>query len=198
MALLSVWVLAAGYFGLQLMAFDSTPGARAMAPQNWPVESAILRRTGHMQLLMFVHPECTCSIASLEQLRTLASQLGSQLETHVVLWHRSVGANNRNWPKESGGAAIVDDQNGSEARRFGAKTSGQTLIYDEVGRLIYAGGLTVLRGEAGGEPVLRIVISRLRTRVREPYLERAVFGCPISRQSAAIPSGTYLWTRLLQ
>ena len=180
------------------MAFDSTPGAKATAPNNWPIESRIVRSPGRKQLLMFVHPECTCSIASLEQLRMLQSQLGSQLEAHVVLWHASAGTSKRNWPKESGGAAITDDRDGLEALRFGAKTSGQTLIYDETGRLIYAGGLTVFRGEAGGEPVLQNLISRLRTKARDPYLERAVFGCPISRQSAALPSGTYLWTSLLR
>jgi len=179
------------------MAFDGTPGTKAAAPQNWPLESVIARAPGRKQLLMFVHPECTCSIASLDQLRTLESLLRSELETHVVLWHGSIGKSKRNWPKESGGAVIVDDRDGSEARRFGAKTSGQTLIYDEAGRLMYAGGLTVFRGEAGGEPVMRNVVSLVRVKASRPYLERAVFGCPIGRQNSASSLGT-LWTSLLQ
>jgi len=170
-----------GYFGHQLMAFDSTPGAPASAPVRWPKQTSFTRVAGRKQLLMFVHPECTCSIASLEQLRNLQKMTAERLDMRVVLWGRpATNSSGRNWRQEIGSAALFEDRDGSEARLFGAKTSGQTLIYDEVGNLIYSGGVTVFRGEGGGEPILRRIMQTLNNADRRPSFRMPVFGCPIT------------------
>ena len=47
------------------------------------------------------------------------------------------------------GAKVVTDTDGAEARRFGAATSGETLVYDADGRLQFSGGITTARGHEG-------------------------------------------------
>ena len=44
---------------------------------------------------------------------------------------------------------MLRDDDGAEARRFGAETSGQTLLYDARGALAFSGGITGARGHAG-------------------------------------------------
>ena len=39
-----------------------------------------------------------------------------------------------------GATRVLDD--GTEARLFGAATSGQTIVYDREGRLLFSGGIT--------------------------------------------------------
>jgi hypothetical protein len=64
-----------------------------------------------------------------------------------------------NWAKTSlwrsaaaipGVSETVDD--GREARLFGAATSGQTMVYDRNGRLLFSGGITAARGHLGDNP----------------------------------------------
>ncbi len=147
---------------------------------------------------MFVHPECTCTLASLEQLRRLEALTGNGIAADIVLWHPSVSHNQRDWTAESGGAKIFNDQSGQEARPFGAKTSGQTLIYDEAGQLAYAGGLTVFRAEPGGDPLLQQILRGIGAPNQKTALEKAVFGCPIN-ETGPVPSTTkLLWTSILR
>ena len=48
------------------------------------------------------------------------------------------------------GVRSAADVDGCEARRFGARTSGQTLLFDRSGALRFTGGVTASRGHAGG------------------------------------------------
>ena len=42
------------------------------------------------------------------------------------------------------------DISGDEARRFGAATSGEALLYSPSGKLLFHGGITPSRGHEGG------------------------------------------------
>ncbi len=58
---------------------------------------------------------------------------------------------------------MLRDDDGAEAKRFGAETSGQTLLYDERGTLAFSGGITGSRGHAGdnaGRASLLALINR--------------------------------------
>ena len=46
-------------------------------------------------------------------------------------------------------ATVVRDDDGREAERFGAATSGQTMLYDARGSLLFSGGITGARAHAG-------------------------------------------------
>ena len=73
---------------------------------------------------------------------------------------------------------VVRDDDGLEAQRFGAATSGQTFLYDSQGVLQFSGGITSARGHAGdnaGRAALISLLNRLET--SQPRTN--VFGCPL-------------------
>jgi hypothetical protein len=47
------------------------------------------------------------------------------------------------------GVTVLPVFEGIEARRFGAKTSGHTLLFDRNGRRLFSGGITQSRGHDG-------------------------------------------------
>src|SRR6185436_16026935 len=123
-------------------------------------------------LLMLAHPRCSCTAASLDELAEVLARTTTAPKTYVVflkpegvtsgweqtdLWRRAAAL--------PGVTAVVDDK-GLEARRFGAETSGQTLLYDARGQLVFSGGITGARGHAGdnaGRAGLLALLERART-----------------------------------
>jgi hypothetical protein len=75
------------------------------------------------------------------------------------------------------------DPGGAIARRLGAHTSGQVLVYGRAGELVFQGGLTAARGHEGAnrgrDAIRRLVETGAPT---EP--ETAVFGCPLASDGA--------------
>jgi len=65
-----------------------------------------------------------------------------------------------------------------EARRFGVETSGQTLLYDAGGRLIFSGGITGSRGHAGDNAGEAALVALL-TSGQADRRATSVFGCPL-------------------
>ena len=153
--LIAVW-LASTIFGLRIVwAYDNTPGALANAPQRWPAASHLALGGGRHTLVVFAHPQCPCTRASLGELAELLARSPKKPTTYVVflkptgfadgwektgLWHAA---------EKLPGTTVVRDDAGAEARAFGVATSGQALLYDAAGKLRFNGGMTGSRGHAG-------------------------------------------------
>ena len=71
---------------------------------------------------------------------------------------------------------VVDD--GAEARRFNAATSGQAALYDAEGSLLFSGGITASRGHSGDNDGRSAIVSLLNTGAAARS-ETSVFGCPL-------------------
>ena len=54
-----------------LWRYAAAAGDPSVAPRSWPAASRLLRVADRAQLLMFVHPRCACSRASLDELGNL-------------------------------------------------------------------------------------------------------------------------------
>jgi hypothetical protein len=78
------------------------------------------------------------------------------------------------------GVRVLKDPDGEEARRFGASTSGQTLLYDLNGHLMFNGGITAGRGHIGPNGGWDAILSLL-DRGTPQRNTTAVFGCPLVR-----------------
>jgi hypothetical protein len=79
------------------------------------------------------------------------------------------------------GVTVVRDDEGVEAGRFRAATSGQTMLYDAAGKLLFSGGITSARGHEGDNAGRAAVVSLLTT--GEAGREGTpVFGCPLFAQ----------------
>src|SRR4051794_21820388 len=73
-------VLAAVY---QLNTYSFRPGKPGQAPVRWPaVSSATLNPSG-FNLLLFGHPSCPCTRASMAELSRLKSKLGDRLAVRI-------------------------------------------------------------------------------------------------------------------
>lgn len=191
-ALCLAWLLAAGAGALHLMRYENTPTAAATTPPRWPAESGILRRPGEFTLLMFAHPYCPCSRASVEELNRLLVHCRAAVAPHV-LFVRPPGVA-EDWTKTSlrrsaaaiPGVKVELDANGREARLFGAESSGYVVLFDPEGRLVFSGGITAARGHAGdnaGEEAVIALLNGQQIRVHHS----AVFGCSLLDSTNSIP-----------
>jgi len=76
------------------------------------------------------------------------------------------------------GVRVIEDPNGVEAQRFGAKTSGQTFVFSPAGDRLFSGGVTVFRGHYGPSEGLEAVSSILTTG-SAGIPTTPVFGCSL-------------------
>jgi hypothetical protein len=77
------------------------------------------------------------------------------------------------------GVTVVRDVDGVEAQRFGAQTSGHTLLFDSHGERLFSGGITGSRGHEGGNGVETAIV-RLVNGGRADQNSSFVFGCPLT------------------
>ena len=76
------------------------------------------------------------------------------------------------------GVSVVTDIDGAEAQRFGAETSGHTLLFASDGRLLFSGGITESRGHAGGNAGENAIVSLANTHAAD-RAATFVFGCSL-------------------
>src|SRR5262249_54106062 len=167
-----------------LAASDNGPGVAAHAPAHWPAGRRLVRDPARPTLVMLAHPRCVCTRASVSELPELMARAHDRPKAYVVFIKPAGTA--ANWDDTDlqrsaaaiPGATVVRDQDGVEAQRFGAETSGQTLLYDAGGRLIFGGGTTGSRGH-GGDNIGRASILALLNREEAHRSTTSVFGCSL-------------------
>jgi hypothetical protein len=179
-----VWLTGVLLGLLAIQQYESTPSAKAMAPSQWPSGGRIHRDPDRPTLVLFAHPHCPCTRASLSELSRLMTTLSGRLGLHV-LFSRPEGVDD-DW--ESSGllqrarqipGAVVDlDAGGREAASFGAHTSGEAFLYGVDGRLLFHGGITAARGHEGDNVGSQRIISLLTTGSTD-LAQSAVFGCEL-------------------
>jgi hypothetical protein len=172
--------------------YSATAGAPAHAPARWPETSHIALVTGRATLLMFVHPRCPCSRASVAELERLMARVGDRVTAHVLFmkpagtgpdWQTSAPLWDR--VRAIPGVDATWDDEGREAARFVAATSGQTVVYDEHGLLQFEGGITGSRGHEGDNLGRSRIVSLLTSRGIADSRGTAVFGCALGEPRAA-------------
>ena len=175
--------------GMQmLIRFDETAGWRSKAAERWPEESMIHRPFDSPGLVLFAHPFCSCTEATIEELeRILARRREAQLPSITVV----LAPVKKRLPQGSGrivyraerlpGAKVIWDEGGREAQRFGSHTSGEVFLYDRRGKLIFHGGITGSRGHAGDNYGAEQVLTAL-TSGRLSHSSSPVFGCALAAQ----------------
>lgn len=179
-----LWVLAVSSGLWILWSYENTPGVSAKAPDRWPADSRIQRAPDSATLVMLAHPHCPCTRASIGELALLMAHSQGRV-TAYVLFLKPEGFSDE-WEKTDlwqsavsipGVKALIDD-GGAEARRFHAATSGQTMLYDAEGRLLFSGGITGSRGHAGDNAGRSAILSLVNTGAAE-RTETFVFGCQL-------------------
>jgi hypothetical protein len=180
----AVWLIGVTAGLAWLAAYDNGPGVAAHAPVRWPASSHLAHDPARPTLVMIAHPRCVCTRASVGELAELMARAHEPPKAYVVfikpagtastwddtdLWHSA---------ERIPGVTVVRDDDGLETQRFGAETSGQTLLYDAAGRLIFSGGTTGSRGHPG-DNIGRASIIGLLNREEGQRPATSVFGCPL-------------------
>jgi hypothetical protein len=185
-----VWLVAVLGCSVLLWRYKSTPGPAGAAPSRWPVESSIARATDAPTLLMFAHPWCPCTRASIGELAVVLSKANGRVKAHVLFDRPSSESddwtNTDLWRQATAipGVTAHVDADGAEAKRFGAETSGHVVLYDAGGALLFAGGITNARGHAGDSEGRRAVLSLLASG-KANRSAAPTFGCSLDNPELA-------------
>src|SRR6185436_20637704 len=70
-----------------LWRYKSTAGAEAATLARWPSASHVVPAPDRPTLVLFAHPKCPCTRASLAELRGVVSRFGPRIRTVVVFLH---------------------------------------------------------------------------------------------------------------
>lgn len=188
------WVAALGYGMQVLWKYETTPGPSTAVASDWPSASIVPRQPNKPTLLMVAHPHCPCTRASIAELAQIMAEAPDGV-TASVLFVKPSGAGTdwddtdlRRSAAAIPGVSVMTDENGVEAARFGAQTSGHTLVFDPNGRLVFSGGITATRGHAGANAGENAVLSALRHQPPE-HTRTSVFGCSLAERMPSREGG---------
>jgi hypothetical protein len=177
----TLWLLAIMVgFGL-VVDFETKPSASADWDPTWPAGSHLALAGDATTIVMFLHPACPCSSASLEELNELLADKRVPAKTYLVIVGpteaEEIGSN------QSRAATIPNtvlwlDESGKEARRFGSRTSGDVFVFDATGRLRFQGGITAARGHVGPNEASAAALAAIDG-CNTAECHMPVFGCPL-------------------
>ncbi|BDI29078.1 hypothetical protein CCAX7_11290 [Capsulimonas corticalis] len=164
-----------------LWSYDARPAHAQTPPARAP-------QAATATLLVFAHPKCPCTRATMTELAKLMARCGERLRATVVFV--SPAGATTDWVEGDlwrdaaaiPGVAVRRDRGGAWARRLHAKVSGEAILYGADGRLLFTGGLTGSRGHEGDndgeDAVAALVLTGTSPRSGSP-----VFGCALENES---------------
>src|SRR5271165_3787182 len=86
------WCVAIGSGLRGLAVYATTPGDPGLGADRWPSDSEIPFDARRPNLILFVHPRCPCSSASLTELERILAATGSRAATHVLVFRPTQAA----------------------------------------------------------------------------------------------------------
>lgn len=205
--MVALWLCLSGAAMYALADYGTEAGAAGPAPSHWPslLSTGISPSENRATVVLFAHPLCPCTRATLVELESLTNRLYGLLDLHVLFFEPSDTADMpgiwaaselKKMASALPGTQVHADVDGRLARHFGAYTSGQVLLYDTAGELQFAGGITPSRGHTGSNLGRATLISSiLGDRGVDPLqpVINPVFGCGLldsqadNRQVAPLP-----------
>lgn len=166
--------------------YEHTAGVNLAAPDSWPADSRIPVVANQQTLLLFAHPKCPCTRASLGELARIMTVCGNRIQAYAVFVKPSECEVDPAWEKSDlwrsaeqiPGVTVLCDNNGTEAQRFRAMTSGIANLYDSGGQLLFRGGITASRGHSG-DNAGRSAIADLILHGSADIAVTKVYGCAL-------------------
>jgi hypothetical protein len=171
-----------------LWRYKQTPGDDPVAPLGWPAASTIQRAIDRPTLILFMHPRCACSRATLRELERLLAHSQDRLSTQVLMFRPPGSAPSWAmgdlWRTAAAipGVVVHEDEGGAEARLFHGETSGHAVLYDLSGQLIFDGGITSSRGHEGDNAGLTALMAFVQKETPQQR-HTQIFGCRIRNRN---------------
>ena len=164
LATLTCLGLVSGY--LVWMLYECAPGQAARPPAHYPEQGGLPR------LLLFLHPRCPCSRATVNELAHLRPSIQLEVVLTQVPEDGVISQLHTSFPQ----AELVSDPEGHRRELYQSWTSGQLIGYDAQGRLGFCGGITASRGQSGPSLGQARLLAWLQGQGPQ---EAVVFGCPL-------------------
>ncbi|MCP4890636.1 MAG: RedB protein [Planctomycetaceae bacterium] len=183
-----------------LLIYANQPGRGGEPAATWPNATEMRYSRSKPTLLVFAHPRCPCTRATIDELAWIMTRCGNRVECRVH-FVQPAGQSRQwvqsgMWEKASSipGVTVLADGEGQLSELFGAETSGHAMLYDAFGKLLFEGGITPSRGHRGSnsgrERIVKLAIARQPGRplsdidqvdsTEEVDAESTcVFGCPL-------------------
>ncbi|HXB60398.1 MAG TPA: hypothetical protein VNU95_12565 [Candidatus Acidoferrales bacterium] len=182
--LCAIWLLTIGVGIAMVLRYENTSGAVGATVPHWPSVTQVALDPGRDTLVMFVHPKCPCTRATVGELNRIMTQCGGHIVAHVFFlqpagfsddWvHSGLWSTAAAIP----GVSVQADPKGLIGQKFGAETSGYVLLYNPAGQLLFSGGITGSRGHAGDNAGEDAVIALVNG--QNPGLTHTlVYGCSL-------------------
>lgn len=183
------WLCVVGSGMWWLNDYANTPATRGSVPLIWPAETQVDVPLGKPLLVMFVHPRCPCTLASVRELEPLVARHREQIALVATIPNETSGQVESAWTTsdvyrwaDRMGVRVILDPGGRESKLFGAHVSGFCTVYDASGQLRFSGGVTASRGHAGPNSGADTVASLLAGKA-SLVNEHDVFGCGLVQES---------------
>src|SRR5438132_535294 len=81
---LIIWAFCIGWGWMLLSQYENTPGQAQEPPSRWPSTTKIPTTLGLPTMVIFLHPYCPCSRATLAQLSLIMAHVQNKVKTQVV------------------------------------------------------------------------------------------------------------------
>ncbi|MGE0201314.1 MAG: hypothetical protein AB7P76_10130 [Candidatus Melainabacteria bacterium] len=137
-------------------------------------------------LLVFLHPFCPCSMATMRELEKIIHINHSRVSLFFIF---SIPTADKQLTEAISDSALwkmanrfpdphlLTDTTMKLANRFEANTSGLILLYNAHGRLVFQGGITPERGMEGDSTGKQRLLEAMNTTQATMTKQNAVFGC---------------------
>ena len=168
-----------------LINYETKPALLTDAVKYWPSLTQFIQKNNTYKLVMVVHPYCSCSRASLRELSLIMARIHEAPVSTYLLFYRSKASavawtKSRLWEKalQLENVQLIDDADGKLSKLFNASISGQTLLYEPSGRLVFNGGITPSRGHEGDNSGINAIVAIITKGITKTH-KTFVYGCPI-------------------
>jgi hypothetical protein len=169
---------------LVLFEYEMTEGPLGNSKRIFPEKSSVQLTHGRQNIILFLHPACPCSAASVDEFHELIREGENDSVGKVVFFMPP--DQESEWSllplissvKRIPHVSVSYDTNGAQAELFGATTSGHVFIYDGRGILQFSGGITGSRGHTGDNKNLEIAKNTIIARSPK-FATTPVFGCSL-------------------
>ena len=198
--IVGIWSMGLAWGAISSFRYETTPGPTETVRAQWPdATKCHLSKTRHT-LVMFLHPRCFCSHASLNELSVLMSNCSGLVDAQILFLHPSTFG--PNWSKTDmwqlanriPNVELRADYDGAECQRFNANVSGEVFLFSPEGELEFHGGITPGRGHVGDN----VGRSSIEAIVQKHTLQQdstPVFGCLLRSAAKSTATMTHLESR---
>lgn len=169
-----------------LLIYSNTPGEQGEGAEYLPQNSRIQLDEERATLVMYAHPHCPCTAASIEELARLQARLEGQFLTYIVFYvpeNVDLSWEEKGlWDRASALAdtVVIADRGGALSKLAGAEISGTVGLYSPDGRVQYFGGITPSRGHEGDNVGTIAVVDYFNGGTIQQY--GTVYGCQITNE----------------